>query len=86
MADHELFIDVRTKEEWGEGHLDGAMHFDLARLERGEVPDIPKDAPIAVYCRAGYRAQTALGILRKKGFENVRNAGGFDGIKIIPMT
>lgn len=81
MVDHEIFIDVRTEEEWQEGHLDDAVHFELVRLQKGELPEISKDASIAVYCRAGYRAQSALEILHGRGFLNVRNAGGFDELK-----
>jgi hydroxyacylglutathione hydrolase len=77
----ETFIDVRTDEEWNEGHLDGALHFELARLERGQLPDLKKDATIAIYCRSGIRAERALKILKANDFANVRNAGGYDIIR-----
>ena len=77
----ETFIDVRTDEEWNEGHLLGAMHFELAKLMKGQLPDLPKDAPIATYCRRGHRAGQALKILQENGFTNARNAGGFDDLK-----
>ena len=76
--DKELFIDVRTDEEWNNGHLDGALHFELIKLERGQLPDLKKDTPIAIYCRRGIRAERARQILEKNGFTSVRNAGGFD--------
>ena len=79
--DGELFIDVRTDEEWDDGHLGGALHFELARLEGGSLPDIGKNIPIALYCRRGIRAERARQILQKNGFTNVRNAGGFDALK-----
>jgi rhodanese-related sulfurtransferase len=78
--DQELFIDVRTDEEWNEGRLDGALHFELARLQQGQLPDLAKDAPIAVYCRRGVRAEQARKILQENSFLNVRNAGGFDDL------
>ncbi len=81
MSDHEIFIDVRTEEEWNEGHLDGAVHFEMVRLQKGELPEISKDAAIAVYCHAGHRARSAIEILRENGFLNIRNAGGFNGLK-----
>ena len=77
----EIFIDVRTNEEWKDGHLDGALHFELAHLEKGQILDLEKDAAIAVYCRRGIRAEQALLILKKNGFTNVRNAGGYDDLK-----
>lgn len=78
--DNELFIDVRTDDEWNDGHLDGALHFELARLEGGSLPDIGKNVPIALYCRHGIRAERAHRILEKNGFANVRNAGGYDDL------
>lgn len=77
----ETFIDVRTDQEWAAGHLDGAMHFDLARLQQGELPPLPKDAAIALYCRSGHRAGQALQILQQNGFSHVRNAGAFTDLQ-----
>ena len=70
-------LDVRTKEEWEEGHKDGAVHFDLERLMNGEVPDCDKGTELQVYCRSGGRAGIACDILKTKGFTNAHNAGGF---------
>lgn len=77
----ETFIDVRTDAEWAAGHVDGALHFDLARLQQGELPDLPKNTPIALYCRTGVRAGEALQILQENGFTNARNAGGLAGLQ-----
>lgn len=76
----EVFIDVRTDQEWQAGHIDGALHFDLAKLQQGQMPDLPKDTPIALYCRTGIRAGMALRILQQNGFTNARNAGGYEGL------
>ncbi|MCL5666184.1 MAG: rhodanese-like domain-containing protein [Patescibacteria group bacterium] len=73
----EVFIDVRTDQEWQAGHLDNALHFDLAKMQQGELPNLPKDASIALYCRTGVRAGQALQILQANSFTNVRNAGGY---------
>jgi phage shock protein E len=77
----ETYIDVRTDQEWQQGHLDGAMHFDLALLQQGQLPGLPKDTPIALYCRTGVRAGQALQILQQNGFTNARNAGGFAALQ-----
>jgi rhodanese-related sulfurtransferase len=69
-------IDVRTSEEWARGYAKGAMHFDLARLQAGELPDIAKDKSIYVYCAAGGRAEKAKVILEKAGYTNVISIGG----------
>lgn len=72
-------LDVRTLEEWNEGHKENAVHFDLSRLMSGEIPNLPKDANIQVYCRSGGRAAMACEILSDHGFSTVHNAGGFSG-------
>lgn len=74
-GDAEL-IDVRTQAEWDGGHAPQAQHFELSRLEAGELPGLPKDAAIYVYCRSGNRSGMAVALLEKAGYTNVTNAGG----------
>ncbi len=69
-------LDVRTNEEWATGYAKGAIHFDLAKLQAGELPDIAKDKSIYVYCAAGARAEKARVILEEAGYTNVINIGG----------
>ena len=76
-----IYIDVRSNDEWAEGHVAGATHFELSRLQAGELPDIPKDSEILVYCKLGKRAGMAKDILDNAGFSNVTNAIGFDDLK-----
>jgi rhodanese-related sulfurtransferase len=71
-----ILLDVRRDDEWAAGHARGALHFELAKLEAGEMPDSPKDAVIYVHCAAGVRAQKAKGILEQNGWTNVTNIGG----------
>jgi rhodanese-related sulfurtransferase len=66
-------LDVRTDEEWDVGHAKGALHFELERLQNGEIPDIEKDKKLYVYCRSGRRAETAKEILERSGFSDVVN-------------
>jgi phage shock protein E len=73
----EIYIDVRTDQEWETGHIDGAVHLDLTKIQQGHLPNLPKDAPLALYCRSGNRADQALAILKQNGFINARNAGSF---------
>lgn len=72
-----LLLDVRTDEEWAEGHAAGAVQMELMRILRdGETPDVPKDKLIYLYCDSGNRSGMAEAVLRKKGFTNVHNIGG----------
>ncbi|HUO75624.1 MAG TPA: rhodanese-like domain-containing protein [Candidatus Paceibacterota bacterium] len=72
-----VILDVRRDDEWAAGHADRATHWELARLQAGELPDISKDAQVYTYCAAGKRAGEAADILRSHGWTNVQNAGGF---------
>lgn len=71
-------IDVRTREEFEEGAVEGALNFDLTRLMEGDTPDIPKDAEIYLYCRSGARSERASEILLLHGFTNAANLGGLE--------
>ena len=73
-----VVLDVRTDEEVAEGRAAGAVHFPLTELEAGRLPDIAKGAKVYVYCRTGRRAETAAGILRREGWQDVTNIGGLD--------
>ena len=69
-------MDVRTPEEYEEGHIPGAILAPLDQL-RELLDSIPRDLPITVYCRVGYRSYHAYKILEHHGYE-VRNlSGGF---------
>lgn len=76
-----VYVDVRTVSEWEAGHVAGALHFDIARLEKGEMPNLSKNQQILLYCRTGRRADTALSILKDNGFTQVKNLGGFEDLK-----
>jgi hydroxyacylglutathione hydrolase len=75
-----LVIDVRSEEEYGSGHIEGALHIPCRCIEKYE--DIPDDRPIAVTCSIGYRGTLAASIMRKRGFTNVHNVlGGMNAWK-----
>lgn len=72
-----VLLDVRTKEEFGTGHIGGAILIPVDKLEQeASVKLKDKEAPIFVYCRSGNRSVTAANILVKQGYKNVYNLGG----------
>lgn len=72
-----VLLDVRTAQELAiDGYAEGSTHFDLARLQNGELPQLARDTKMYVYCKAGARAGTAKGILESSGFTDVTNIGG----------
>jgi len=70
-----LVVDVRTPEEFAQGHLDNAINIPLNTVETG-FADIAKNRSIVVYCRSGNRSGMAMESLVKQGFINVHNGGG----------
>lgn len=77
-----ILLDVRTKQEFNEGHLNGAIvipYYDISKSIKSLVPN--KEQEIIVYCKSGNRGITAVQILNKLGYNNVCNLkGGMDGI------
>ena len=77
MNQKAILIDVRTPEEFSQGHYKGAINFDLNLTMRGKLPNISKDAKVEVYCRSGGRAEAAKQILNSAGFNDAENIGGY---------
>lgn len=73
-------IDVRTPEEFDEGHLKGAVNIPLGEL-RHRTSEIPKDRPVYLHCRTSQRSYNAIMALKGRGFDNIYNiSGSFLGI------
>lgn len=72
-----MVLDVRTPEEYKEGHIAGAVliPYDEIKDRADEVlPD--KDMLILVYCRSGRRSKIAAQALAELGYTNVKEFGG----------
>ena len=76
-------LDVRTKEEFDEGHFVRAELFPLQDIEAGKLPDISKDSKIYLYCRSGNRSSQAKALLEKAGYTDVTDLGGLAGVQRI---
>lgn len=75
--DNFVLLDVRTPEEFAEGHIAGAVLLPYDQVEQkaaSMLPDIEKS--IVVYCRSGRRSAIAVESLRGLGYKNVRDFGG----------
>lgn len=73
-----VVLDVRTAEEFGEGHIQRAMNIDVKKddfLQQAKA-SLPTDRTIAVYCRGGRRSAKACGMLSKEGYKCVNLVGG----------
>ena len=73
-----VVLDVRTADEFSEGHLAGAVNIDVKQsdfLQRA-VSLLPKGKTIAVYCRSGRRSANACEQLSGEGYKTVNLKGG----------
>jgi len=75
-------IDVRTEQEYKEGHLKNAInipHVEIKNKINEYVND--KDQKIILYCRSGRRSGIAEKILKEMGYKNALNAGAYAELK-----
>lgn len=77
-----LLVDVRSKEEFDEGHIDGALNIpwdktDALKFAIGE----DKQRQVVFYCRSGNRAGKARAELESMGYTNIFNATGFSALR-----
>ena len=73
-----VVLDVRSAEEFKEGHIEGAVNIDQAPdnfIEKAKAA-LPIDKTIAVYCRSGRRSANAAGKLAAEGYKCVNLKGG----------
>jgi molybdopterin/thiamine biosynthesis adenylyltransferase/rhodanese-related sulfurtransferase len=72
-----VLLDVREKDEWREGHLEGALSLPRGFLEIKVETSVPeKDTPIVAYCAGGTRSLLAGKILKEMGYRNVSSLSG----------
>ena len=73
-----VVLDVRTADEFKDGHLVGALNIDQAQSDfiQKVKEALPTDRTIAVYCRSGRRSANAAGRLAAEGYKAVNLKGG----------
>ncbi|MGB0908890.1 MAG: MBL fold metallo-hydrolase [Nitrospirales bacterium] len=71
-------LDVRSRHEWEQRHIDDSRNIPLQKLEQ-HLQEIPKDHPVVVHCASGYRSSIAVSLLERHGFTNIQDlVGGFE--------
>ena len=68
-------LDVRTDDEWADGHVPGALHIMGGYLP-DRIDEVPRDRPVVVMCGSGYRSTIAASVLERAGVENITNLTG----------
>ncbi len=74
-----VVIDVRTSQEFAQGHLEGALNLDLQSGSfEAAVAKLPSDGSYLVYCRSGNRSGQAARIMTDLGFTTVKDLGALE--------
>ena len=71
-----VLLDVRSPQEYREGHIPGSQNVPLQQLDKVEEVTENKDTVLYVYCHSGARSSQAVSLLKHMGYTNVRNIGG----------
>lgn len=83
-------LDVRTPQEFAQGHIAGAVNIDVTASDfLDRVKALPRDGEYLVYCRSGTRSARAQEMMEGDGFANVTNmTGGIIGWEAdnLPVT
>ena len=71
-----VLLDVRTPQEYQEGHIPGSVNVPLQDL--GGSGDLPagRATPLFIYCHSGARGRQAAELLVRMGYTSVKNIGG----------
>lgn len=75
-TDGAVLLDVRTAEEYSEGHIESSVNLPLDKIMT--VKNIIKDksTPLYVHCLSGSRSEQAVSYLKRIGYTNAKNIGG----------
>ena len=72
-----IILDVRSREEYDQGHIPGAILIPNTEIEAKAADLLPdKEQLILVYCRSGRRSKLAAQSLADLGYTNIREFGG----------
>jgi len=75
-------VDVRTPEEYLEGHMDDAINIDWYDPEFiSKFSELPKDKTVYIYCKKGGRSAKAAKVLDSIGYTVVDLLGGYDALQ-----
>ena len=76
-----VLLDVRTREEYASGHIEGSQNIPLDEIDRVDSVVQDKNAPLYVHCLSGGRSARAVAYLKAKGYGDVHDIGGISSYK-----
>ena len=71
-----VLLDVRTREEYASGHIEGSRNLPLDEIDRVDSVIKDKAAPLYVHCLSGGRSARAVAYLKGMGYREVYDIGG----------
>ena len=71
-----VLLDVRTPQEYREGHIPGSKNVPLQAIDKVADIEENKDTVLYVYCYSGARSRQAVSYLQHMGYSNANNIGG----------
>jgi phage shock protein E len=71
VAEGAVLLDVRTPEEFQQGHPEPARNIPVQELEQRLAEVGPPGTKVVVYCARGGRSAMAAGLLRSSGYPDV---------------
>ena len=74
--DEVQLVDVRERDEWDRGHIEGSVHIPLNVLMSGRSEGLDPDKPIVTVCHSGARSEVAAMMLEARGHRAHNLEGG----------
>ena len=71
-----VLLDVRTREEYAQGHIPGSRNLPLDQVGRARETLPDRSTPLYVSCYSGARSGQAVAALKRMGYDHVTNIGG----------
>ena len=72
-----ILVDVRTPDEYADGHIEGALNIDWNGTQfQSDAGKLDKSKPVYVYCGVGARSARAMAAMQRLGFRELHNLGG----------
>ncbi len=77
-GDSAVVLDVRTEDEYNQGHLKNSLNLDIYKGQGFiyNLEELDKNKKYYVYCRSGGRSEQACSIMDQLGFSNAYNLAG----------
>ena len=67
--DNYIIVDVRTKEEYDSGHIEGALNIPYDTIDKDV--ELDKEKIVLVYCKSGARSTKAYNTLKSLGYNTI---------------